>query len=118
MLIALSQSITDVYIPYFQTAENLWNINSKSNEINPMVKANFLGQLENFVSILQNAQSSIDDRICLQPCEKIHMEQLQNSADFLAMAANNENLQSMEETLKIWIRQMEQVDLALVSLQF
>ena len=109
----LSQSLVDVYIPYLQSAETLWT-EAKSKELNPLVKANFLSQLENFVSILQNAQGSIDDRIYLKPCDKIQPDQLQNSADYLAMATNGEKLQAMEETLKVWIRQMEQVGLLLL----
>lgn len=101
--------MTDVYIPYFRSSDSLWS-NSKLNEINPMAKVNFLNQLENFVSMLQNAQESLDDRIRLKPCERIHLEQLQNSADYLSMASNSENLQAMEETLKIWVQQMEKVD--------
>ena len=100
--------MTDVYIPYFRSSDSLWS-SSKLNETNPMVKVNFLNQLENFVSMLRNAQESLDDRIRLKPCERIHLEQLQNSADYLAMASNSENLQAMEETLKIWIQQMEKV---------
>jgi len=75
-----------------------------------MVKIDFLSRLNNFIDTLNNAQESINDRILLKPCEQIDLTQIQNSADYISIASNTENLGFIEETMKIWIRQMEQVN--------
>lgn len=80
-----------------------------SGDQNQMVKLDFLSRLNNFVSTLKNAQESINDRILLKPCEKIDINQLQNAADYASIASNSESLTSIEETLRTWTRQMDQV---------
>lgn len=74
-----------------------------------MIKTNFLNRLNLFLDTLNNAQESINERILLKPCEKLDLTQIQNTSDYVSMASNNENLGSIEETMKTWIRQMEQV---------
>lgn len=74
-----------------------------------MVKVDFLSRLNNFVSTLNSAQESINERILLKPCDKVDLRQLQNANDYLSIASNNESLLSIEETMKTWIKQMEQV---------
>jgi hypothetical protein len=104
LLQCLSRSIADIYLPYFQTSETVWNGNN-----NQMIKIDFLSRLNNFVDTLNSAQESINDRILLKPCEKIDLTQVQNTVDYVSIASNNENLAIIEETMKTWIRQMEQV---------
>lgn len=74
-----------------------------------MVKVEFISRLHNFVSTLNSAQESINERILLKPCDKVDLTQIQNAADYASVASNSESLASIEETMKIWIRQMEQV---------
>jgi hypothetical protein len=74
-----------------------------------MTKIDFLSRLNNFIDTLNNAQESINEKILLKPCEKIDLTQIQNTADYVSIASNNENLGFIEETMKTWIRQMEQV---------
>jgi len=74
-----------------------------------MIKINFLSRLNNFIETLNNAQESINERILLKPCDQIDLTQIQNASDYVSMASNNENLAIIEETMKTWIRQMEQV---------
>ncbi len=77
---------------------------------NQMIKVDFISRLNNFVATLNNAQESINERILLKPCDKIDLTQLQNANDYLSVASNNESLLSIEETMKTWIKQMEQVN--------
>jgi hypothetical protein len=74
-----------------------------------MIKVDFISRLNNFVATLNSAQESINERILLKPCDKIDLTQLQNAADYLSVASNNDSLASIEETMKTWIKQMEQV---------
>ncbi len=75
-----------------------------------MIKVDFISRLNNFVATLNSAQESINERILLKPCDKIDLTQLQNAADYVSIASNNESLASIEETMRIWIKQMEQVN--------
>ena len=108
LLQALSRSIADIYLPYLQASETSWGKLSGSDN-NQTIKVEFISRLHNFVSTLNSAQESINERILLKPCDKIDLTQLQNAADYASVASNNESLASIEETMKIWIRQMEQV---------
>jgi hypothetical protein len=74
-----------------------------------MIKIDFLSRLNNFIDTLNNAQESINERILLKPCDQIDLTQVQNTSDYISIASNNENLVFIEETMKTWIRQMEQV---------
>lgn len=105
---ALSRSIADVYLPYLQTSETSWGKLSGTDN-NQMIKVDFLSRLNNFVSTLNSAQESINERILLKPCDKVDLTQLQNANDYLSIASNNESLLSIEEAMKTWIKQMEQV---------
>lgn len=104
LLQSLSQSISDVYLPYFQSSDMIW-----SKENNQLIKNHFLNDLTNFIETLTTAQESINDRILLKSSDEIDLTQIQNTSDYVAIAANNENLATVEELMRTWIRQMEQV---------
>ncbi|CAF5189300.1 unnamed protein product, partial [Rotaria magnacalcarata] len=108
LLQALSRSIADIYLPYLQTSETTWGKLTGSDN-NQMIKVDFISRLNNFVATLNSAQESINERILLKPCDKIDLTQIQNTADYISIASNSESLASIEETMKIWIKQMEQV---------
>jgi hypothetical protein len=74
-----------------------------------LVKIDFLSRLNNFIETLNHAQESINERILLKPCDRIDLTQIQNTADYVSIASNSENLVIIEEIMKTWIRQMEQV---------
>lgn len=93
-----------MYLPFFQASESTW-----ANEKNQMIKVDFISRLSNFVDTLNNAQESINERILLKPCERIDLSQLQSPSEYAAIAANSESLALIEETMKTWIRQLEQV---------
>ncbi|CAF0723345.1 unnamed protein product [Didymodactylos carnosus] len=106
LLQALGRTISEIYLPYLQVSDTTWG---KLGNENQLVKVDFLSKLSNFVSTLYSAQESINERVLLKPCDKIDISQLQNAADYVSVASNNEALQSIEDTMKIWIKQMEQV---------
>ncbi|UJR23298.1 hypothetical protein I4U23_026313 [Adineta vaga] len=104
ILQALSRSISDVYLPYFQASETSWG-----SDKNQMIKIDFLSRLSNFIDTLNSAQESINERILFKPCDRIDLTQLQSPVDYATIASNPESLALIEETMKTWIRQMEQV---------
>jgi hypothetical protein len=65
--------------------------------------------LNNFIETLNNAQESLNERILLKSSNRIDLTQIQNTTDYVSIASNNENLTIIEDILKTWIRQMEQV---------
>jgi hypothetical protein len=74
-----------------------------------MIKIDFISRLNNFIDTLNSAQESINERILLKPCDRIDLTQLENVSDYILIASNSESLVLIEDTMKIWIRQMEQV---------
>jgi dynein heavy chain len=72
-----------------------------------LAKIDFLGKLNAFVSTLNGAQESIDERIILKKCDKMDLSQINSSADYMNIAANSEHLVIIEELVKIWMRQIE-----------
>lgn len=74
-----------------------------------MIKIEFLSRLNNFLETLNNAQESLNERIILKPCDFLDLTQIENASDYMSIASNSEQLNAIEETMKIWIRQMEQV---------
>lgn len=104
LLHALSRSISDIYVPYLQASESIWNASN-----NPLIKIEFLSRLNNFLETLNNAQESLNERIILKPCDQLDLTQIDNASDYGSVASNTEQLNAIEETMKIWIRQMEQV---------
>ncbi len=65
--------------------------------------------MNNFIETLNNAQESLNERILLKSSNRIDLTQIQNTTDYVSIASNNENLTIIEDILKTWIRQMEQV---------
>jgi hypothetical protein len=74
-----------------------------------MLKIDFISRLNNFIDTLNSAQDSINERILLKPCDRIDLTQIQSASDYILIASNSESLVLIEETMKTWIRQMEQV---------
>lgn len=88
-------------------SDNGWGkLTGKDGQI---AKIDFLSKLSNFVSTLNGAQESIEDRIILKPCEKFDLQQIQTPADYLTVSNNTEALNNIEDTMRIWMRQIEQV---------
>lgn len=74
-----------------------------------MIKMEFLSRLNHFLETLNNAQESLNERIVFKPCDQLDLTQIDNASDYVSIASNNDQLAAIEETIKVWIRQMEQV---------
>lgn len=110
LLNALARPISDVFIPFtekFSTQEPIAN-----------GKNIFLRQLEQFLAALENAQRCVDDRIFLKNAEQIDFNQISSLQDFIPIATNSEKFSTFENTMKIWIQQLEQVQNAFSFVDF
>ena len=104
LLQSLSQSISDVYLPYFQSSDMIW-----SKENNQLIKNQCLNQLINITETLTTSQQRINDLILLKASDENDLTHFQNLYYYITTAANNKNLAIVEELMRTWIRQMEQV---------
>jgi dynein heavy chain, axonemal len=74
-----------------------------------MAKVDFLSKLSTFVSTLQGAQESINERVILKPSDKYDLTQLKTANDYVNAAGNSEALSSIEEIVRVWTKQIELV---------
>ncbi len=108
MLNAVSRQFNDIFLPVLtRMAPKGWGkLSGKEGEL---TKIDYISKLANFVSILDCAQESIDERVFLRPCDKYDLSQIQTTADYLSVANNTEALVAIEDTVKLWIKQIELV---------
>lgn len=108
ILQAISRQFSILFLPVISNmAENNWGkLAGKEGEI---AKIDFLSKLNTFISTLNGAQESIDERVRLKPCDKFDFAQIQTPADYLSVANNSELLSQIEEAVKVWMKQIELV---------
>ena len=87
MLHAVSQSISDAYLPYLHTSDAVWGKLNESDK-SAAVTINLVNRLEGFVATLNSAQESIDDRIVFERCTAVDLTQLNNAGDYMFAAAD------------------------------
>ena len=89
-------------------AETSWGKLGRDRDAQ-MSRIDFLSKLSNFVSTLNGAQESINDRIELKSSDKYDLTQIQTPADYLSVSNNTEHLNHIEDTVRLWMRQIEVV---------
>lgn len=72
-----------------------------------LARVDFLGKLTTFISVLNGAQESIDERVVLKKSDRFDLSVIQTPSDYLSVANNTEQLNLVEEITKIWMRQIE-----------
>lgn len=60
------------------------------------------------------AQESLEEKVTLKPCETYDLNKVNTIADYQSAANSTETLEKIEDCMKIWIRQIEQVLLILI----
>eukprot|EP00079_Xenopus_tropicalis_P026874 XP_012820905.1 PREDICTED: dynein heavy chain 5, axonemal [Xenopus tropicalis] len=108
LLGSVESLLSDIYIPALKTMDNGWG-----ELVDPQqagnVKQDFLGSLEGFVGVLSGAQQSLMDKVNLKKCETYDLRTLKGPCDYLTVANSSEGLERIEEGMKVWIKQIEQV---------
>jgi dynein heavy chain len=74
-----------------------------------MAKIDFLSKLNTFISTLNGAQESINERVMLKSSDKFDFSQVQTTSDYLTVASSSESLAQVEEIVKVWMKQIELV---------
>lgn len=108
ILQAISRQFSALFLPVLSNmGDSGWGkLAGKDGQI---AKVDFLSKINTFISILNQAQESIDDRVVLKSAEKYDLSQIQTSADYISVANNTESLNNIEEIVKIWMKQIELV---------
>lgn len=108
ILNAVSRQFTDIFLPAItKLAPKGWGmLEGKEGDV---AKVDYISKLNKFVSILDCARESIEERVFLKPCEKYDLSQILTASDYLSVANNSESLSAIEETVKVWIKQIELV---------
>ena len=55
------------------------------------------------------AQESLEEKVTLKTCEGFELRKVNTIADYQAVANSTESLEKIEECMKVWIKQIEQV---------
>lgn len=108
ILQAISRQFSSLFYPVLSNmADANWGkLGGKDGQ---MAKIDFLGKLNTFISTLDGAQESIDDRVMLKRSDKFDFGQVQTPSDYVSVANNSESLALVEEVVKVWMKQIELV---------
>lgn len=63
----------------------------------------------NYVSLCTGAQESLSDKETLKPCEGFDLSKVQTPHDYQTAANSSETLEKIEECMRSWSKQIEQV---------
>ncbi|XP_028835842.1 dynein heavy chain 5, axonemal isoform X2 [Denticeps clupeoides] len=74
-----------------------------------VVKQDFIGSLEGFLSVLVSAQESLHEKVNLKQFDALDLKSLKGPSDYMAVANSTEDLEKIEECMKVWIKQIEEV---------
>lgn len=74
-----------------------------------LIKMDFLGKLNSFISILNGAQESINEKVILRSCDKFDLSSVQSPSDYHAATSSPEIMSAIEDTVKDWMKQIELV---------
>ncbi|XP_005386179.1 PREDICTED: dynein heavy chain 5, axonemal isoform X1 [Chinchilla lanigera] len=100
--------LSDVFIPALRASSHGWG-ELEGLQDAPSIRQEFLNSLEGFVSVLSGAQESLKEKVNLQKCDILELKTLKEPVDYLMLASNPEILEKVEDCMKVWIKQTEQV---------
>ena len=64
------------------------------------------------LSLCAGAQESLSDKETLKPCEGYDLSRVNTPQDYQAVANSTESLEKIEDCMRSWIKQIEQVSYA------
>uniref|UniRef100_A0A2C9JCN9 AAA+ ATPase domain-containing protein n=1 Tax=Biomphalaria glabrata TaxID=6526 RepID=A0A2C9JCN9_BIOGL len=107
LLRAVESVLSSVFIPALKKLENGWD--QLSSQEGDGVRVDFLNSLDSFVSVLIGAQESLEEKVTLKPCETYDLSKINTIQDYQSVANSTESLEKIEECMRVWIKQIEQV---------
>ena len=101
---------------YLGASNNNNNKKNKEQEVsNNAAKNKFMASLTTFVDALSGAQQSLNDVVKLSECDQYDLSKLISPAMYQAAASSTETLELIENHTKLWIKEIEQVPMIIVS---
>ncbi|KAK7114139.1 dynein axonemal heavy chain 5-like isoform X2 [Littorina saxatilis] len=107
LLSAVEGILSSVYIPALRQLEKGWE--QLYTQDGQGIRNSFLNSLDSFVTVLVGAQESLGDKETLKPCEGYDLTRVHTPQDFQAVANSTESLEKIEDCMRSWIKQIEQV---------
>ncbi|KAF5899802.1 dynein heavy chain 5, axonemal, partial [Clarias magur] len=107
LLKSVEQLLSEIFIPTLRKMNHGWG--ELSSPQAHSVKQDFISSLESFVSVLAGAQESLEEKVNLKECDSFDLKTLKGPSDYTAVANSTEALEKIEDCMKIWIKQIEQV---------
>uniref|UniRef100_H0X0M1 Dynein axonemal heavy chain 5 n=1 Tax=Otolemur garnettii TaxID=30611 RepID=H0X0M1_OTOGA len=108
LLNSVRRLLSDIFIPALRATSHGWGELEGLPEASS-IRQEFLSSLEGFVSVLTGAQESLKEKVNLQKCDVFDPKTLKEPVDYLTLANNPETLEKIEDCMKVWIKQTEQV---------
>ena len=106
LLGAIERLLGSLFLPVLQNYEKWGELSGAEGQ---KVKQQFLSKLSSFVSVLGNAQASINDVVKLTPCMHPGITKLKTSSEMISAAGNSEIVETAEQCALVWCREIEQV---------
>ncbi|XP_025115342.1 dynein heavy chain 5, axonemal-like isoform X3 [Pomacea canaliculata] len=107
LLSAVENLLSSVFIPALRQLEKGWEqLNTQDGQ---NIRSSFLNSLDSFVTVLSGAQESLSDKETLKPCEGFDLSKVQTPHDYQTAANSSETLEKIEECMRSWSKQIEQV---------
>uniref|UniRef100_A0A2K6MIB6 Dynein axonemal heavy chain 5 n=1 Tax=Rhinopithecus bieti TaxID=61621 RepID=A0A2K6MIB6_RHIBE len=108
LLNSVRRLLSDIFIPALRATSHGWGeLEGLQDAAN--IRQEFLSSLEGFVNVLSGAQESLKEKVNLQKCDILELKNLKEPTDCLTLANNPETLANIEDCMKVWIKQTEQV---------
>ncbi|KAM4687754.1 dynein axonemal heavy chain 5 [Discoglossus pictus] len=108
LLKSVESLLSDIFIPALKSMDHGWGqLVDPQQAIN--VRQDFLGSLEGFVDVLSGAQQSLMEKVNLEKFETYDLKTLKGPTDYMTVANSSEGLEKIEQCMKVWIKQIEQV---------
>ncbi|XP_078222058.1 dynein axonemal heavy chain 5 isoform X3 [Callithrix jacchus] len=108
LLNSVRRLLSDIFIPALRATSHGWGELEGLQDI-AHVRQEFLSSLEGFVNVLSGAQESLKEKVNLRKCDILELKTLKEPMDYLTLANNPETLEKIEDCMKVWIKQTEQV---------
>ncbi|XP_016864671.1 dynein axonemal heavy chain 5 isoform X7 [Homo sapiens] len=108
LLNSVRRLLSDIFIPALRATSHGWGeLEGLQDAAN--IRQEFLSSLEGFVNVLSGAQESLKEKVNLRKCDILELKTLKEPTDYLTLANNPETLGKIEDCMKVWIKQTEQV---------
>ncbi|XP_060937369.1 dynein axonemal heavy chain 5 isoform X1 [Limanda limanda] len=104
---SVEQLLSNIIVPTLKTMSHGWG--SLTSTQGQGVKQEFIGSLENFVSVLAGAQESLHEKVTLKDCDTVNLQVLRTPANYLAAANSTDITDKIEACMTVWIKQIETV---------